>query len=105
MPRRRSYARRSRDLLGLDQFHARVLTEKQGANMMIEILAFAMWFMPHKLRLSLASKIGEPFRYENGSGIFWVVGKRTAFIEQAKFTVSRDHHGHGFPLEDAGPKA
>jgi hypothetical protein len=55
---------------------------------MIEILAFLMWFMPQRWRLAIACKIGTPYRHTDSENTIWVVGKRTAFLGRAKFTVS-----------------
>lgn len=54
---------------------------------MIEILAFLMWFMPHKLRIAIASKVGNPYRHNESEAIIWVVGRRTAFLNHARFTI------------------
>jgi len=55
---------------------------------MIEVVAFFLWFMPQRIRLAVASKIGKPFHNPESESTIWVVGKRTAFLGHGKFTVS-----------------
>lgn len=79
----------SQRLHGLLQAAQRCCVHTIRGQVMIEVLAFVLWFMPHKLRIAIASRVGEPFRHNDGDTIIWVIGKRTAFLERGKFTVSR----------------
>jgi hypothetical protein len=64
--------------------------DKHRERDVIEILAFAMWFMPQWMRIAIARRVGEPyFKYGDEENVMWVVGKRTAFLGRAKFTVAR----------------
>jgi hypothetical protein len=54
---------------------------------MMELIAFLLWFMPQKIRLAVASRIGVPYHCNSSDTTVWVVGKRTAFLARGKFTI------------------